>query len=67
MFISPLLLETAPGPFSQQAFRGVCKQLVTGEDKKYVYLEPRIHAKVKMRNWTKSGLLRIPVFMEFIL
>lgn len=61
------IIEHGPSPKHKQAFRGVCKQLVTGQDKKYVYLEPRIQARVKMRNWTKSGLLRIPVFKEFIL
>jgi DNA ligase-1 len=61
------IIEHGPSPKHKQAFRGVCKQLVTGEDKNHVYLDPRIRAKVKMRNWTKSGLLRIPVFMDFIL
>ncbi|PAD31879.1 ATP-dependent DNA ligase [Paenibacillus sp. 7523-1] len=60
------IIEHGPSPKHKQAFRGVCKHLVTGEDKNHVYLEPRIQAKVKMRNWTKSGLLRTPVFEEFI-
>lgn len=60
------IIEHGPSPKHKQAFRGVCKQLVTGEDKNHVYLEPRIQARVKMRNWTKSGLLRIPVFDQFI-
>ncbi|WP_346780654.1 hypothetical protein [Paenibacillus sp. PastF-1] len=42
-------------------------QLVTGEDKKFVHLAPRLRAKVKMRNWTKSGMLRTPVFEQFII
>ncbi|MCM3131921.1 ATP-dependent DNA ligase [Paenibacillus polysaccharolyticus] len=61
------VIEHGPSPKHKQAFRGVCKQLVTGEDKNHVYLEPRIRAKVKMRNWTKAGLLRIPVFIDFII
>lgn len=61
------IIEHGPSPKHKEAFRGVCKQLITGEDKKHVYLEPRIQARVKMRNWTKSGLLRTPVFMEFLL
>lgn len=60
------IIEHGPSPKHKQAFRGVCQQLVTGEDKNNVYLEPRIKAKVKMRNWTKSGMLRIPVFMDFV-
>ncbi|WP_339309776.1 ATP-dependent DNA ligase [Paenibacillus sp. FSL k6-2145] len=60
------IIEHGPSPKHKQAFRGVCQQLITGEDKNNVYLEPRIQARVKMRNWTKSGLLRIPVFDQFI-
>ncbi|PZT54111.1 ATP-dependent DNA ligase [Paenibacillus silvae] len=60
------IIEHGASPKHKQAFRGVCQQLVTGEDKNHVYLEPRIRAKVKMRNWTKSGLLRTPVFEQFI-
>ncbi|MCM3206367.1 ATP-dependent DNA ligase [Paenibacillus illinoisensis] len=61
------IIEHGPSPKHKQAFRGVCQQIVTGEDKNHVYLEPRIQARVKMRNWTKSGLLRTPVFMEFVI
>ena len=61
------IIEHGPSPKHKQAFRGVCQQIVTGEDKNYVYLEPRIQAKVKMRNWTKSGMLRTPAFMEFVI
>ncbi|MFG0217267.1 hypothetical protein ACFU8X_29880 [Brevibacillus porteri] len=43
------------------------KQLITGEDREYVYVQPQIKARVKMRNWTKSGMLRSPVFVDFIL
>lgn len=60
------IIEHGPSTKHKQAFRGVCQQLITGEDKNNVYLEPRIQARVKMRNWTKSGLLRIPVFDQFI-
>ncbi|WP_336783307.1 ATP-dependent DNA ligase [Paenibacillus illinoisensis] len=60
------IIEHGPSPKHKQAFRGVCQQIVIGEDKNHVYLEPRIQAKVKMRNWTKSGLLRTPVFERFI-
>lgn len=60
------IIEHGPNQKHKQAFRGVCQQLVTGQDNDYVYLEPKIQARVKMRNWTKSGLLRIPVFDQFI-
>ncbi|WP_438495764.1 ATP-dependent DNA ligase [Paenibacillus sp. IHBB 3054] len=61
------VIELGVSPLHKQAFRGVTPQLVTGEDKEFVHLEPRLRAKVRMRNWTKSGMLRSPVFTEFIL
>lgn len=60
------IIELGATPLHKQAFRGVAGQLVTGEDKEFVHLEPRIKARVRTRNWTKSGLLRSPVFTEFV-
>lgn len=60
------IIEHGPGPKEKSAFYGVSKEIVSGEDKNFVYLEPCIRAQVKMRNWTKSGLLRDPVFTRFI-
>ncbi|WDZ59484.1 ATP-dependent DNA ligase [Paenibacillus polymyxa] len=60
------IIEFGATPTQKKAFYGVSKALITGEDREYVYVEPRIRARVKMRNWTKAGNLRIPVFMEFI-
>lgn len=61
------VIELGVPPKHKQAFRGVCGELVTGEDKGFVYLDPRIQATVKFRNWTKKGLLRSPVFVDFVL
>ncbi len=61
------IIELGASPLHKQAFRGVAPQLVKDEDKEFVHLEPRLRAKVRMRNWTKSGLLRTPVFEEFII
>lgn len=60
------IIEFGASPLHKQAFRGVAGQLVTSEDKDFVHLEPRLRARVRMRNWTKSGMLRSPVFTEFI-
>lgn len=60
------IIEFGANPTHKKAFSGVSKALITGEDQEYVYVEPRIRARVKMRNWTKAGLLRSPVFTEFI-
>ncbi|MFD1776994.1 ATP-dependent DNA ligase [Paenibacillus rhizophilus] len=61
------IIELGATPTHKRAFYGVAGQLVTGEDKEFVHLEPRLRARVRMRNWTKSGMLRSPVFTEFIM
>ncbi|RAR39682.1 ATP-dependent DNA ligase [Paenibacillus sp. MDMC362] len=60
------IIELGVPPKAKGAFYGVSQQLVTGEDKNFVHLEPRIRAKVKTRNWTKKGMLRSPAFVEFV-
>ncbi|MET3846895.1 ATP-dependent DNA ligase [Paenibacillus sp. OAE614] len=60
------IIEHGPGPKEKKAFYGVSRGIISGEDKNFVYLEPLIRAEVKMRNWTKAGLLRSPVFTRFI-
>ncbi|WP_054943691.1 ATP-dependent DNA ligase [Paenibacillus ihuae] len=61
------IIELGASPVHKSAFKGVASQLVNGEDKEFVYMEPRLRARVRMRNWTKSGMLRSPVFTEFII
>ncbi|MCC8435502.1 ATP-dependent DNA ligase [Brevibacillus sp. M2.1A] len=61
------VIEFGVPPTHKKAFYGVAKSLVTGEDRDFVYIQPQIKARVKMRNWTKSGMLRSPVFVDFIL
>ncbi|MEK5163197.1 ATP-dependent DNA ligase [Paenibacillus sp. FSL R5-0527] len=61
------IIELGAGPTEKKAFYGVVQPLVTGEDRDFVYVEPKIRASVKMRNWTKAGLLRSPVFVKFII
>ncbi|MFL1672961.1 ATP-dependent DNA ligase [Paenibacillus dendritiformis] len=59
------VIELGANQDHKRAFYGVAKPLVIGEDKNNVYLQPAIRAKVKTRNWTKAGLLRNPVFVDF--
>lgn len=61
------IIELGATPQHKQAFRSVAGQLITREDKEFVHLEPRIRATVRTRNWTKSGMLRSPVFDKFII
>lgn len=60
------IIEHGASPTHKKAFYGVVKPLIIGEDRDFVYVEPRIRARVKMRNWTRAGMLRSPVFTEFI-
>ncbi|MEK3988013.1 ATP-dependent DNA ligase [Paenibacillus sp. FSL K6-3166] len=60
------VIEFGVSPTHKKAFYGVSKALITGEDSDFVYVEPRIRARVKIRNWTRAGMLRSPVFTEFI-
>lgn len=51
---------------ARKEFYSKSRGLVIGEDKNFVYLDPKIQGKVKFRNWTKSGMLRTPVLTELI-
>lgn len=41
------------------------KDFIIEENNKFVYLHPQLKVKVKYRNLTKRGLLRIPSFVEW--
>lgn len=49
---------------ARKEFYSKSRGLVTGENKNFVFLDPKIRGVVKFRNWTKSGMLRTPVFTE---
>ncbi|RAV18808.1 RNA ligase family protein [Paenibacillus contaminans] len=61
------IIELGVSPRHKMAFYSVCKSLVTREEKDFVYLEPRIKACVKIRNWTRNGMLRSPALVDFVL
>jgi DNA ligase-1 len=60
------IIELGVPPKHKKAFYGISKQLITGEDKNFVYLEPALKAKVKFRNWTRNNMLRTPSFVKFV-
>ncbi len=60
------LTEFVP-PQARKAFSGISEQLVTGEDKHWIYLDPKLSYLVKFQCWTKKGLMRSPSFVEFVL
>jgi len=61
------MVELGVSPEHKRAFNSVRKQLIISEDKHFASIEPKIRAKIKTRNWTKNGMLRSPVFVEFII
>lgn len=61
------ILEYGTSPQDRQAFYQVAKSLIIEETENMVLLDPKIRAKVKMRNWTRKGMLRTPVFCRFVL
>ncbi|MDQ0901792.1 DNA ligase [Paenibacillus sp. V4I7] len=60
------VIESGVTPIHQKALVSVKNRLVFKEDKNFAYMEPRIMARIKTRNWTRNGKLRSPVFMEFV-
>lgn len=60
------IIELGVTPAQRQTFYGMAKTIVTGEDRDDVYVEPRIRARAKFRSWTKSGLMRDPIFVDFL-
>lgn len=60
------VIELAVPSMHKQAFYKIAGRIKTGEDRNHVYLEPRISARVRFRNWTSGGMLRTPEFVEFL-
>lgn len=61
------VIESGVTPIHQKALDSLKNRLVFKEDKNFAYMEPRIMAKIKTRNWSKNGKLRSPVFIEFVI
>ncbi len=59
------LLEFMP-PQNRKQFYRVYRDYTIKEDDKYLYFDPKIKMKVKFRNYTSKGLLRIPSFVEWV-
>ncbi|SFE42079.1 DNA ligase-1 [Bacillus sp. OV194] len=61
------ILDLGTTPESREAFYRVAKSIRIEENEDVVFLEPKIQAKVKIRNWTRKGMLRSPSFVGFTL
>ncbi|MCK6205732.1 hypothetical protein KZX50_09815 [Bacillus infantis] len=59
------LLEFMAPSARKQLYREY-RDLIIDEDNKFIFIEPKIKCRVKFRNYTKAGLLRIPSFVEYI-
>ncbi|MFS0643831.1 ATP-dependent DNA ligase [Siminovitchia sp. 179-K 8D1 HS] len=59
------LLEFMP-PQNRKQFYRIYRDYIIKENDKYLYLDPKIKIKVKFRNYTSKGLLRIPSFVEWV-
>jgi DNA ligase-1 len=60
------VIEFAVPAAHKKAFRNIANTLITGEDRNFVYVEPCIKARVRFRNYYKSGMLRTPEFVDFV-
>lgn len=53
-------------PAVRKQFYNQYQDLVVDENNNFIYLNPKNKCRVKIRNYTKNGLLRIPSFVEYI-
>ncbi len=61
------VVEFGINPSQKTAFYSISKQLKTGENKNYIFIEPLIKCKIKHRGEQRSGALMTPIFVDFIL
>ncbi|WP_281257624.1 hypothetical protein [Planifilum fimeticola] len=61
------IMELGMGPTERKAFYLVAQSIKTHEDRRFVYLEPRIRCRVKYKKRTHAGFLRETVFQGFVL
>ncbi|CRK84688.1 RNA ligase family protein [Neobacillus massiliamazoniensis] len=53
-------------PHARKEFYQQYKEFIIEDDEKFIYLDPKMKIKVKYRNLTKNGQLRIPSFVEWL-
>lgn len=59
------VLEFVP-PNERKAFYHISKQLIVGEDKDYIHLDPLIQCEVKYQCLSNNGFMRSASFQRFI-
>jgi len=60
------MIERGVGPAHKKAFYAVCRSIESGSYRDMIHLEPRLRARVKTRNLTRSGTLRDAEFVDWI-
>lgn len=63
---APDRIELALPGVLRRDFHKAAEEIRTGEDRHFVYIQPQIRARLRYRNWNKSGLLRLPEFVDFV-
>jgi DNA ligase-1 len=58
-------LEFVPTSNRKEFYRQY-KDFIVKENDKFIYLNPKLKCRVKYRNLTKKGLLRIPSFVQWV-
>ncbi|MEC0231265.1 ATP-dependent DNA ligase [Paenibacillus alba] len=65
--IRPLgIMELGISGNHRKAMYPILKNSQVGESRDHVYVDPRIHCRVKHRGYYKSGLMRLPVLDEVL-
>jgi DNA ligase 1 len=65
--VRPAGIIEFPAPSdARKAVWSIVNHAKTHEDKEFIYLEPAIAMRVKSRGFTKRGMIRLPVFQEFL-
>ncbi|WHY65363.1 RNA ligase family protein [Neobacillus sp. SuZ13] len=64
--IRPAGIMEFMNPVAKKVFYNTHKNFIKDEDKKFIFLDPKMKCRIKFRNYTKDGKLRIPSFVEYI-
>jgi DNA ligase 1 len=64
--IKPAGIMEFMSPAAKRMFYDSYRDYILEENNQFIYLDPKIKCRVKFRNYTKDGKLRIPSFVEYI-
>jgi DNA ligase 1 len=64
--IKPVGIMEFMNPKEKMKFYQRSRDLIIEENNKFIFMEPQLKCRVKFRNYTKDGKLRIPSFVQYI-